>query len=375
MPTNPLYDAWNIWLEQHLPRVRITCLRAAAVVAMGLYKSRSVHLSEIAAQVPGDAKLLSQERRVRRFLDNKGCCPRVWYEPIARWWLAWLINTQGEVVLIIDGSKVTAHHQLLMVAVALPKGRSLPIAWTWISTKRGHSSGSIQLALFDRVQRLLPPKARVTVVGDCEFGAVEVMQHFSTQWHWNYVLRQKSSNQVQVALDADWQNFDELVTQPNTMRFVPSALLTAKHAFRTALLAVWAKGEKDCWLLASSFNTADETMRYYRNRMSIEEMFGDFKRHGFDLEHSRLSSISRLDRLVLLVCLLYVWLIRTGLMLIIGERTSLVDRNDRRDLSLFKLGVRYIQRLLNNRQPIRVWLCPDNLFDLLLCDQVKLSGS
>jgi len=375
MPTNPLYDAWFTWLGQHLPQVRITRIRTAAVVAMGLFKSGSVHLSEIAAQVTGDAKLLSQERRISRFLDNAGCLPKRWYEPIAKWWLTWCANTQGEIILIVDGSKVSTHHQLLMVAVALPKGRTLPIAWTWTDTGRGHSSRTKQLALLDRVRRLVPPKARVTVVGDSEFGAVDVMRHLSEQWHWNYVLRQKSNNQVQVSPDADWQNFDKLVIQPNTMRFVPTGRLTAKHAFPTALLAVWEKDQKECWLLASSFSTADETMRYYRQRMLIEQMFGDFKGHGFDLEHTRLRHIHRLNRLLLLVCLLYVWLIRTGLMLIISQRTSLVDRHDRRDLSLFKLGVRYIQRLLNNGQPLRVWLCPDNLFDYLPCDQVKLSGN
>ena len=46
--------------------------------------------------------------------------------------------------------------------------------------------------------------------------------------------------------------------------------------------------------------------------MWIEEMFGDMKGHGYDLEHSRLRHFLRLSRLTLVECLLYVWLVATG---------------------------------------------------------------
>jgi hypothetical protein len=46
--------------------------------------------------------------------------------------------------------------------------------------------------------------------------------------------------------------------------------------------------------------------------MWIEEMFGDMKGHGFDLELSRLRTPERLSRLTLAVCILYVWLVTLG---------------------------------------------------------------
>lgn len=377
MTTNPLYDAWEAWLTQHWPQERITRLRAAAALIMGVFQGRSVHLGRIAAEVPGEAKAPSQERRLARFLDNAAICPKRWYGTIAGWWLAWWGRTHGEVVLIVDGTRISRHHQLLMVALALP-GRALPLAWTWMNCARGHSSRQKQLALLARVHALIPAHIPVVLVGDSEFGAVAVMRHVHEVWHWHYVLRQKSNNQVCTrpdAPDAVWQNFDELVIHAGAMRFVPQGLLTQEHAFPTALLAFWAQGEKDCWLLASSLPSAAETLRYYRQRMLIEEMFGDLKDNGFDLEATRLRRIQRLNRLVLLVCLLYVWLIRTGLMLILSGKRDLIDRHDRRDLSLFQLGFRYVKRLLNNHNPLEVRLCPDDLYDILPGYQIKLSGS
>ena len=80
------------------------------------------------------------------------------------------------------------------------------------------------------------------------------------------------------------------------------------------------------------------TLKVYRRRCWIEEMFGDLKTNGFDLEATHLNQILRLSRLTLAVVLLYVWLLAFGARLIKSGRRHLVDRNERRDLSLFRIG-------------------------------------
>ena len=56
----------------------------------------------------------------------------------------------------------------------------------------------------------------------------------------------------------------------------------------------------------------------------------------------------RLSRLTLAVALLYVWLISVGTRTIRDGLRHLVDRNDRRDLSIFQIGLRFIERSLTN---------------------------
>jgi hypothetical protein len=90
---------------------------------------------------------------------------------------------------------------------------------------------------------------------------------------------------------------------------------------------------------------------------SIEEMFGDMKKHGFDLESTRLRKFSRLSRLTLAVVWVYVWLVSIGGRTIHRGFRHLVDRNDRRDLSIFQIGFRFIQRRLINVLPVHVSLC------------------
>ena len=86
-------------------------------------------------------------------------------------------------------------------------------------------------------------------------------------------------------------------------------------------------------------------------------MFGDMKRHGFDLESTMLRHADRLSRLTLAVALLYVWLVSTGTRTIRDGLRYQVDRRDRRDLSIFQIGLRFIDRQLLNSLPFRILLC------------------
>jgi len=48
------------------------------------------------------------------------------------------------------------------------------------------------------------------------------------------------------------------------------------------------------------------TWRMYKKRRWIEEIFDDMTGHGFDLEHSRLKHVDRLNRPMLVVSLVYI---------------------------------------------------------------------
>jgi hypothetical protein len=365
MPINHLYDTWFNRVEQLRPGERVTRLRNLVWLIVGIYLSRSVHLSKVAGKIPGMATLLSKTRRMSRFLNNPAVDVREWYKPVARDLLAAMMETVGEVRLIADGTKVGFGHQLLMVSIAFRR-RALPIAWTWVKKSRGHSSAAKQRALLAYVRGLLPAEAAVILVGDSEFGAVDVIRKIDV-WRWAYVLRQKANHQVKLAGKSVWQRFGDLITKPGQSLWLGSGLLTAKHAYETNLLAHWKRGEKQPWLLATNLTTKREALKAYRRRMWIEEMFGDLKGHGFDLESTHLRHFLRLSRLTLAVALLYVWLVSVGVKATKDGQRRLVDRADRVDLCVFQIGLRFIEWRLNN-----ALTTPMRLIPVYGC---KLSGS
>jgi len=323
---------------------------------IGLYQSHSVHLSRIASKIPGQAVALSNQQRLGRWLKNPAVRVRDWYGPIATELVQAVAACIGEVRLIADGSKVGFGHQLLVVSLAFRR-RAIPLVWTWVKGSTGHSSSSKQLALLAYVRRLIPTGTPVLLVGDSEFGAMAVLAQLDA-WQWKYVLRQRASHGVLLPGQTTWQTFGSLVQHPGQSRWVEGALLTGRSAYPTNLLAYWAPGEEEPWLLATNLSGQGETLHAYRRRMWVEEMFGDMKAHGFDLEKTHLRHFLRLSRLMLAVALLYVWLIAAGTNAIKRGQRRLVDRNDRRDLSIFQIGWRIIDRWLTNGMDIRVILRP-----------------
>jgi hypothetical protein len=92
--------------------------------------------------------------------------------------------------------------------------------------------------------------------------------------------------------------------------------------------------------------------------MWIEEMFGDFKSNGFDLETVRLRHFLRLSRLTMAVALLYIWLVAFGVKTIKQSRRHLVDRNKCRQLSIFRIGYDMLERCLINGTTFSLRLIP-----------------
>lgn len=355
MPTNILYHTWIHRIQELRPGQRITQIRNIVWMMVGIYQSRSVCMSRVAGKIPTSAKLLSTTRRLSRLLNNPAIRVRDWYEPIARQWLEAQFRNHGEVRLIVDGTKIGFGHQLLIVCLAYRK-RAIPIAWTWVKHVKGHSSASKQLALLAYVRTLLPVGAAVFLVGDCEFGSIAVL-HQLDRWYWFYVLRQKAGTGVWFSEKMGWQALGSFIQKPGQSIWLGHGYLTAKEIYPVNLLVHWKVGEKEPWCLATNLPDLRMAVRFYERRMWIEEMFGDMKKHGFDLEQTMLRHFQRLSRLTLAVAILYVWLVSVGTRTIRSGLRHLVDRSDRRDLCIFQIGLRFIERCLTNALNFQIPLC------------------
>jgi len=346
---NPqLYGKWRQWLMQQIPDKCETRLMNLLLLMMGLYQSQSVHLNHIASRLPIRAKKRSLVKRVSRWLDNPSVDVMNWYAPWARW-LIESASSGGQLNLIVDTSKVSNSNRLLCVAIGYQR-RALPIIWDWVGYRKGHCTVPFQLKVWHDLYHMIPKDIEVSVVGDGEFGNVLVLELFD-HWGWQYVLRQ--SKNTKVILDrVNYEcRLDEIQIARGQTRIYKAVLLT-RASYRTNLVIIWRSTESEPIYLATNQPSVLATWRLYKRRMWIEEMFGDMKGHGFDFEQSRLRHPDRLNRLMLAVSLVYIWLISVGEHVIQHKLTSEVDRNDRRDLSIFRLGWDFLERRLALNDPI-----------------------
>jgi hypothetical protein len=309
-----------------------------------------VQTSAIVQKWPIAVKVSSLTRRLSRFLDNGAVRPAIMMRPVARRLLA--RAAQQRLTLIVDASKIGAGHQLVIVGLAYKK-RVLPLAWSWVPYAKGAIAANTQLAVFKRVHGLLPDGAQVVLVGDAGFSSVSVLRQLEA-WGWDYVLRQKGSCQVQRSQQTDWERLDSLVTAAGQVVWLAAVRFTAKWQHATQVLAVWQIGYERPWLLTTNLTDARVARQAYARRMWIEEMFGDWKDHGWAIESTHLRHPDRLARLVLALALLYIWLVLWGNDLIKAGCRAWVDRHDRRDLSLFRIGLDTLHRCftLERKLPI-----------------------
>jgi hypothetical protein len=334
------YGKWRDRLAQLLPDTCASRLLNMSYLIVGIFTSQSVYLSVIARSLPIDARKWSITKRLERFLDNDAVDVASWYHP----WADWLLRSasvSGTIHLVVDTTKVSAYCRQLMIAVAYQR-RTLPIIWDWIEHPRGHGSVEQQLSLLRRLYQLIPKGVEVSLVGDSEFGHPEVIALLK-QWGWHYALRQQGRHLYRFGED-DWQRIDRIGIQPGQAVNFHHVYLTETHECLTNLVIYWKKGEKEPWYLATSESMVSATIRLYKRRVWIEEMFGDMKGHGFQLELSRLRTPERLSRLTLAICILYVWLVTMGEYVIEHGLQAEVDRKSRQDLSIFRTGWDWIKR-------------------------------
>jgi hypothetical protein len=348
LSTKRLYQIWQKRMKQ-IGKAGCRSQRENMIwLIIGLYAGRSVYLSHIARKIPIRARKLSLERRLRRFLDNRRIRVRVWYADTALW-LIQSAASAGQVHLVMDSSKVSFNHRLLMVGIAYRR-RTLPLAWTWVRSQFAHSTAEKQRALLGYVYDLLPTGVSVSLVGDGEFGSSRLIGQVQA-WGWDYSLRQAGHTGLSLTGHL-WRRFQHLELRPGLTIWCGQMQVNKTNPVTTAVVLHWSRGEKRPWYLVTNQPSPQGALRLYRRRMWIEALFADLKRHGFDLEASQLRHFLRLSRLTLAVCWLYLWLISLGEWVIQHRLCALVDRSDRRDLSIVRLGWDYLERCLALDDPV-----------------------
>ena len=355
MNNRQLYHKMLQQLCQWLPNERVTRQRNGAMLIIGLYLSKAVHLSHIVRCLPMAGQDLSLVNRLRRFLDNPRMDIGQWYEPIARQLVAPL--TGQPIRLVIDCTKVGFGHRVMMIGVQYRR-RTLPLAWSIHRGSKGHTTERQQVKLLQRVQAILPTDSPISLVGDAGFAHIGVLR-WLTDHQWVFVIRVPGRYKVRCA-SGDWLKINQLPLLPGQTMVIGWVRLTeANDAGWFWLLLHWEQGEDEPWYLVSQTITDTRQMLHtYERRMWIEEMFGDMKGHGFDLETTHLRDANRISRLVWGVCVAYVWLLSIGSWLVKRGLRHWIDCKSRRDKSYFRLGWDWIARCQRLDTPVPLRFVP-----------------
>ena len=119
-------------------------------------------------------------------------------------------------------------------------------------------------------------------------------------------------------------------------------------------VAHWEAGYDRPLYLPSNLDLGEEAVYWYKKRFQIETFFSDQKSRGFGLEKSHLSDPKRLARLLIATSLAFIWLVCLGVRVVQSGNLPLIHRKTRCDLSLFQIGLLWLDYCLNEEKPLTV---------------------
>lgn len=314
-----------------------------AMMITGIVMSRNAQLSVMSSEIPTETKEKSVEMRMRRWVKDEMDVEAV-YLPFARQILEALSHLP--LVLVMDGSQAERGCMVLMIGV-LYQRRALPIAWLVYEGKKGHASAERHIQALEKVRPLLPDGSEVVLLGDAEYDTTEMLGWIEKNTAWKYVLR--TSPQIYVQTNEGSQPIRNFPLKQDQLFYLKNVGFTQTATVTLHVIGWWGLDYEEPIFLITNLENAYEACRYYRRRFRIETFFSDQKSRGFHIHKSHLANPARLSRLLIAACLAYIWMIMQGVRVIAEGKLSLIDRTDRRDKSLFRLGLDWLKYALKQR--------------------------
>ncbi len=181
-------------LKQRLPGQRKTQRDKLSLLVATMLHVRSANLVELASGLPRPSDRWDMGYQwISRFLANDLVSCDVVMQPFASEILARLAETGDPVPLILDQSKVSDRHQVLMLSVRWGE-RALPVAWR-VEETDGAIGFAVQKDLLDAVRGWLPAGTRVVLHGDRFYGTPDLIR-WCQERGWDYRLRLKGNLQT-----------------------------------------------------------------------------------------------------------------------------------------------------------------------------------
>jgi hypothetical protein len=321
------------WLEQFLPVAgNANALKFLPLALLGLMISGSCHLNRIAAAVPWAGSTACVLQRLRRWIYRSSFRVDDYLALAARAHL----QAQGPAGIVLAVDRTDWKYANLLYAAVSYHGRCLPIASLVLGGPKATHHDELR-QLLQRARQALPEGVSVVVVADREFGNIPAIQVIA-QLGWHFCLRFKTDTWLYLA-DGSEQQARDLYPPCGRRQHWTQVGVTLQNHGPLNLSIIWATRQDEPWILVSDRDPA-ELAALYRRRMTIEEMFSDLKKRGFQLEDTRLRDPARLGRLLALLSLAYLWLLLAAAIIIRRGWRRLVDPARKRQLSYLQIALR-----------------------------------
>jgi hypothetical protein len=340
-----IWQGWDREVGRLVPGLGAWQRRAVGVFSLGIALAKHCGAARVAAVVPGAATVPSLTRRFERLLANERLEVRAGRAAIAA---EVLKRARGQTIwLALDEThqgRTPTGARLGMLALRLVyRERAIPLAWVCYRPGAAPAPFPILIGrLIHEVAALVPVSTRVVLMTDRGLSWPSLLDQ-CRRVGWSFLCRVQRTTRVQVA-DGQRSAIGDLAPAPGT-HWQGRGRAFLKAGWRdVSLVAVWRCRDPAPWLLVTDLAPAWVRCAQYRHRMDVEESFRDDKSSGFDWNASRVRDPAHMDRLLLVLQLAACFVLAQGVFVLQHHLRPSLERSDRRTLSLFALGLRWLDR-------------------------------
>lgn len=320
---------------------RIDCF---AQMLLALFMVRSVNLSEIAVAMDGEkASIDSRYKRVYRFF-SKFELDFTW---VARWIYFLFFNKNQKVYLAIDRTNWywgKSKINVFMLSVCY-EGIAIPLFWRLLN-KAGCTTAEEQIELLSRFIKTFGKDSIQGILGDREFPNKALIA-WLVEENIPFYLRIKGNVDVCIGkkkFKSAAQLFHHLAP------YQQHVFGMKVHVFGQSLYLAGSKNSREDLMIIVTNQPPKNAVACYLRRWEIECLFSALKTKGWRFEDTRVIEPKRIEKLLVLLSLGFVWAHR------IGEWKASIKpiplkklRNQKRPKnSFFRSGLDHLRDLLTN---------------------------
>jgi hypothetical protein len=271
-----------------------------------LQSVKQVRLETIATHLPLPVTFESRRRKLQRFLKLPQLSfEQLWF-PILINWLQTRWSPQSLLHLAIDRTSWSKIN-LLVISLIWHK-RAIPIYMLRLN-KLGSSNLKEQQQVLTPMLQLLK-SYKIVILGDREFCSVKLADWLRRNGVKEggkiYFCLQLKRNEYVELVNSFWLELRQMGLTPGHHLYLNGISVTKQKGFGKFNLAAKWQGRYrgwetlEEWFILTNLSSLEAAMSSYQRRVSIEELFRDWKSGGYDLEKTQLSGTRLLGLLVLL---------------------------------------------------------------------------
>lgn len=347
MPCLPAFYIWRARLATHLPHLTSPQLTVLALWSFGIVLARSCALTTVTVILA--ALLTCKENTVRqrlreftyeaaakrgthrRDLDVTTC-----FQPL----LAWVVSAwEGtQLPLALDATYLGDRFVVLSVSV-LYRSCAIPVAWHIVPATQHGAWRPAWLRLFRLLGRAVPRDWTVLVLADRGLYARWLFRRI-VRLHWHPLLRVNKDGTFRPAGQRGYRPLATFAPHPDSQwQGQGIAFQGPARRLPCPLLAWWAEGYRDPWLLLTDLSPSAGATGWYGLRAWIEQGFKVLKSGGWQWQRTRMRDPTRAARLWLALAVATLWLLEVGGMAEERDPLSVAAYpGHRRRVSIFRRG-------------------------------------